>query len=195
MRMPALPEVKVIVVGTSLGGFHALDVLLSPLPPDFCVPVVVVQHRHRTSTAALARFVESNIQMPVFDAEDGQPLNSGGVYLAPADYHVLVEDDRIRLSLEGPVNYSRPSIDLLFESAADEYGNGVIAVVMTGANDDGARGVRRIKEAGGTVLVQDPSTAEAPAMPDAAIKATKVDRILPLPDISRFLLERCHINR
>lgn len=189
------PPVKVIVVGTSLGGFQALDTLLAPLPTDFCVPVVVVQHRHRTSTAALARFVENNIQMPVYDADDGQRLTSGGVYLAPADYHVLIEDERIRLSLEGPVNYSRPSIDLLFESAADEYGDGVICVVMTGANDDGARGAARIKAAGGMVLVQDPKTAEARAMPEAAIKAAKVDRILPLPDISRFLLERCHINR
>lgn len=185
----------VIVVGTSLGGFHALETLLAPLPREFCMPVVVVQHRHRTSTAALARFVAGNINMPVHDAEDGQPLDAGGVYLAPADYHVLVEEGHIRLSLEGPVNFSRPSIDLLFESAADSYGRNVIGVVMTGANSDGARGAVHIKEMGGMVLVQDPATAEAPAMPQAAIEATKVDRILPLEAISRFLLERCHIYR
>ena len=186
-----MTPVRLIVVGTSLGGFKALEELLTPLPSDFCVPIVVVQHRHRTSTVALARFLQRQIGMPVYDAEDGQPLDAGGVYLAPADYHTLVEEERIRLSLEGPVNYSRPSIDLLFETAADEFGDAVIGVLMTGANADGAKGCARIKEAGGTVLVQTPETAEAKEMPESAIRSTKVDHILPLNGISRFLLERC----
>lgn len=186
--------VNLIVVGTSLGGFNALEQVFSPIPADFCVPVVVVQHRHRTSTAALARFVENNIQMPVYDAEDGQPLDRGGVYLAPADYHVLIEEGAIRLSLEGPVNYSRPSIDLLFETAAEEYGESLVAVVLTGANNDGAAGAAAVKANGGTVVVQEPETAEAPEMPRAAIRASKVDYILPLEEVSRFLLHRCGIE-
>jgi two-component system chemotaxis response regulator CheB len=129
--------------------------------------------------------------LKVVDAEDKQWIKPGHVYLAPANYHLLVERGAFSLSVDDAVSYSRPSIDVLFESAADAYGASVAAVVLTGANSDGARGVKAIKKRGGFVVVQDPKTAEAPSMPTAAIAAARVDQILPLERIGPFLLELC----
>jgi len=113
------------------------------------------------------------------------------VYLGPPDYHVLVEDGHIALSTDEPVQYARPSIDVLFESAADEYGERAIGIVLTGANDDGARGLAKIKDCGGVAIVQEPSSSERRAMPDAAIAATVADAILPLEEIPNFLYGVC----
>jgi two-component system, chemotaxis family, protein-glutamate methylesterase/glutaminase len=180
-----------IVIGCSLGGMRALQAIFSSFPADFVTPVAVVQHRHKNSNEELPRFLRRRTDYSVTDVEDKQPIEPRRVYLAPADYHLLVERGRFSLSTEGPVSYSRPSIDVLFESAADAYRQRLIGVVLTGSNMDGARGAHRIKQQGGVVVVQNPATSEAPQMPQAAISAARVDRILPLERIGPFVVELC----
>jgi two-component system chemotaxis response regulator CheB len=183
---------ELIAIGCSMGGMAALEKIFGMLPADFPVPIVVAQHRYRTSGEALPGFLRRHSQLEVVDAIDKQWLRRGHVYLAPADYHLLVDrGGELSLSVDAAVAYSRPSIDVLFESAADAYGGATVGVVLTGANADGARGAKRIKERGGFVVVQDPKTAESPDMPSAAIAATRVDRILPLDRIGPFLVELC----
>ena len=122
------------------------------------------------------------------EAEDKDPIAAPGVYLAPPDYHLLLEPGRLALSTDEIVNFSRPSIDVLFESAADAYGEAVVAVLLTGANSDGARGLGRVRAAGGYAIVQDPATAESKEMPAAAVKDHVFDKVLPLDEIARELL-------
>lgn len=180
-----------VVVGASLGGVAALQVLLSELPATFAPPLVVVQHRGRASDDGLARLLQARSPLPVCEPDDKQRLEGGHVYLAPADYHVLVERGALALSTDGPVQHARPSIDVLFESAADAYGRETVGVILTGANRDGAQGCARIKERGGVVLVQDPADAESRFMPAAAIAAAHVDKILPLGELGPFLADVC----
>jgi two-component system chemotaxis response regulator CheB len=135
--------------------------------------------------------MQSRCALPVREVGDKDPIEPGIVYVAPSDYHLLVDEGEFGLTLEGPVRFSRPSIDVLFESAADAYGPQLIGVVLTGSNEDGARGAKRIKERGGLVVVQDPATAEAPEMPAAVAAMVKVDRILPLEAIASFLSDVC----
>jgi len=180
-----------IVIGCSLGGMRALETILAPLPADFPTPIAVVQHRYRTSNESLPAFFRARTKLKVVDVEDKQYIKPGHVYLAPANYHLLVEEGSFSLSVDDVVVYARPSIDVLFDSAADAYGHRLIGVVLTGANEDGARGAARIKRNGGFVVVQDPKTAEAPVMPQAAIEKARVDRILPLDRIGPFLVELC----
>jgi two-component system, chemotaxis family, protein-glutamate methylesterase/glutaminase len=182
---------ELIVIGCSMGGMHALQTIFSALPKEFPVPIAVVQHRYRTSNEGLPDFLRRHTKLQVVDTTDKEWIKPGTVYLAPANYHLLVERGELSLSIDEAVAYSRPSIDVLFESAADAYGAGVIGVVLTGANADGARGAARIKSRGGFVIAQDPETAESPAMPRAAIEAARVDRILPLDRIGSFLVELC----
>ena len=186
---------EIVVIGCSLGGMHALEVILNAMPRNFCVPIAVVQHRHRASNETLPSHFRQFSRLPVVDVDDKQWIRPGTVYLAPANYHLLVERGEFSLSVDEKVRYSRPSVDVLFQSAADAYGDRVIAVVLTGANDDGAEGVRRVKSRGGIVVVQDPATAEAPEMPRAAIAAASVDRILPLDGIASYLVDRCAVSR
>jgi two-component system chemotaxis response regulator CheB len=180
----------VVVVGSSAGGLRALEEVLGSLPPTFPLPIVAVQHRSRESSDAYAEVIARSTQLPVRDAEDDVPLAAPGVYLGPPDYHVLVEPGRLALSVDEPVAYSRPSIDVLFASAADAYGANVVAILLTGANADGARGLARVKEAGGFAIVQDPHTAESPEMPAAGISHAPVDRVLPLSEIAQELVRR-----
>jgi two-component system chemotaxis response regulator CheB len=186
---------QLIAIGCSLGGMNALKVILTSLTRDFCVPIVVAQHRHRRSNEQLPAFLRRQTDLRVVDAEDKQWIEPGCVYLAPADYHLFVERNGTRgelsLSVDEAVRHSRPSIDVLFESAAEAYGDRLIGIVLTGANDDGARGAARIKAHGGIVVVQDPATAEAAAMPRGTIDAVQVDRILRLEQIAPFLAEAC----
>lgn len=190
------PPHRVVVLGCSMGGMSAMEHLFATLPSDFPLPIVAAQHRYRTSGEALPAFLRRHTRLDVVDASDKQWIRPGHVYLAPADYHLLVDrNGELSLSVDAAVAYSRPSIDVLFESAADAFGSGVIGVVLTGANADGASGVKRIKERGGFVVVQDPVTAESPEMPRAAIEATRVDRILPLDRIGPFLVELCRDRR
>ncbi|MEK6371120.1 MAG: chemotaxis protein CheB [Acidobacteriota bacterium] len=178
-------------MGCSLGGMHALQTIIGALPKDFCIPIVVAQHRHKNSNDGLPAYFRRNTQFSVVDAEDKQWIKPGHVYLAPADYHLLVERGEMHLSVDEAVRHSRPSIDVLFESAADAYGAQLIGVVLTGSNEDGALGAKRIKERGGLVVVQDPATAEAPVMPAAVAAMVDVDRILPLESIALFLADVC----
>ncbi len=189
-------SVRLIVMGTSWGGLSALETLLPDLPPTFAVPIAVVQHRHRHSED-LGSFLQRFSPLPVLEVEDKTALVPGRVFLAPADYHLLVESPRqaetacFSLSTEAPVQHARPSIDVLFESAADAYGEAVVGVVLTGASRDGAEGLRRIKAKGGWTIVQDPGTAESATMPTAAIAATEVDYVLPLTEIVPCLMKLC----
>jgi two-component system chemotaxis response regulator CheB len=181
----------IVVVGASAGGAQSLAALLSGLPRGFPLPVVAVLHRGPDSTDTLTESLQRSSVLRVTEAQDKEPLVPGTVYLAPPDYHLLVEKDNLALSTEGPVHWSRPSIDVLFESAADTWAEQTIGVILTGANADGAQGLARIKRRGGLAVVQDPSEAQCRAMPDAAIAAAKVDRILPLAEIARLLPGLC----
>ncbi|HEX7313083.1 MAG TPA: chemotaxis protein CheB [Pyrinomonadaceae bacterium] len=178
---------RVVVVGTSTGGLAAMQVLLTGLAEDFAWPLVLVQHRSKEPGSELCKYLQRCCRWGVSEPEDKEPINAGRVYLAPRDYHLLIERGNFALSTEPPVYFARPSIDVLFESAADAYGGGVVGVVLTGANGDGARGLARIKAAGGLAVVQDPATALAPEMPRAALDAAAADRILPLEGIAPFL--------
>lgn len=184
-------EFRLIAIGCSLGGMNALVKVIGELPADFPVPIAVVQHRYRTSNESLPAYFRRHAHLAVVDADDKQWIRPGSVYLAPANYHLLVEEGEFSLSVDDAVAFSRPSIDVLFESAADAYREALLGVVLTGANADGARGAARIKERGGFVIVQDPETAEAKEMPRAAIAGAAVDRILPLDRIGPFLMELC----
>ena len=178
---------ELVVIGTSWGGLHALRRVLGGLPAKFDVPVVVVQHRHRDSDHLLVSLLQDHTALKVNEVEDKTELVAGGVYVAPAEYHVLVEDGHLALSTEEPVRYSRPSIDVTFESVADAYGSRTIGVVMTGANDDGARGLRRIADRGGAAIVQDPSTAESAIMPAAALKLVPEAKVATIEQIGGII--------
>lgn len=166
-----------------------MQVLLPALAEDFQWPLVVVQHRSREQGSELCKYLRHCCRRDVLEPEDKEPISAGRVYLAPRDYHLLVERGNFALSTEAPVSFARPSIDVLFESAADAYGEHVVGVILTGANGDGAHGLWRIKAAGGLTVAQDPATARAPEMPRAAIAAAAVDRVLPLQEIAPFLNE------
>jgi two-component system chemotaxis response regulator CheB len=179
-----------VVVGTSTGGLHALTRLLALLPATYRLPILIVQHRSKDSDERLSNLLRVASHLPVRDAEDKEPLESPGVYLGPPDYHLLVEPDSIALSTEEPVAYSRPSIDVLFESAAYSYGSSVIGVLLTGANQDGTRGLQEIKLRGGYVIVQDPESAESDFMPKHAMMNVLADRVLGLEQIAAELVVR-----
>ncbi len=190
MRPELHVQPGIIVMGASAGGLRALETVLGGLPRGFPVPIVTVQHRSRESSDAYADILGRSVKLPVREIEDDDVLRAPGVYLAPPDYHVLIEPGRVVLSIDDPVSYSRPSIDVLFESAADVFGAKVIGVLLTGANHDGAKGLSRIKQAGGYAIVQDPRTAESPAMPAAGIAAAPVDEVLPLEEIASAIARR-----
>ncbi|NJN92448.1 MAG: chemotaxis protein CheB [Leptolyngbyaceae cyanobacterium RM2_2_4] len=182
---------KLVVIGTSLGGLSALKLLLAELPDDFPAAIAVVQHRHRDSEDRMSSFLRPYIALPIKEVVDKDDLLPGTVYVAPADYHLLVEAGYFTLSTDEPVSYARPSIDVLFESAADVYGEFVIGVILTGANQDGAKGLAAIKAQGGSTIVQEPSTAESATMPEAAIATAVVDWVLPLSEIAPHLTNLC----
>jgi len=178
---------EIIVVGTSWGGLSALNQLIGELPKDFGIPVVAVQHRHRESGHLLAALLQDRTPLEVCEVEDKTPITRGTVYVAPADYHLLVEPGFFSLSIEEPVRYSRPSIDVTFVSAADTYGAKSVGVVLTGANGDGSRGLKRIFDRGGLAFVQLPATAESPTMPATALRCVPKARALPIREIATAL--------
>jgi two-component system chemotaxis response regulator CheB len=179
---------EIVVIGTSWGGLNALRTIAGALPATFALPVVLVQHRHKDSGGMLGSLLESWSALPVTEVEDKQPITPGHLYVAPPDYHLLVEAGYFSLSTEEPVRFSRPSIDVTFESAADSYGARTVGVVLTGANEDGARGLKRIVEAGGYAIVQDPASAEMPIMPEAALRSVPAARRVPLEAIGPHLV-------
>jgi two-component system, chemotaxis family, protein-glutamate methylesterase/glutaminase len=179
---------ELVVLGGSWGGMRAVQAVLEGLGDECPAAVVVALHRGPSAEERLGRILERYTPFPIREAEDKDELVAGTVYLAPPDYHTLVEaDGTIGLSTEGHVRYARPSIDVLFRSAAEAYRERCVGVVLTGANDDGADGLRRIKELGGVAVVQDPGSAERREMPTAAIAAADVDIVLPLGEIGLFL--------
>jgi two-component system chemotaxis response regulator CheB len=179
-----------IVIGASWGGLRAIECVLGALPKDFRTPIAIAQHRAADSgSGALTRMFALRSELQVREAGDKDAIEPGHVYLAPPDYHLLVEPDGFALSTDFPVRYSRPSIDVLLESAADTYGERMVGVILTGANDDGANGLRRVKRRGGLTIVQDPETAEKRSMPDAAIATGAADRVLPIEEIGPALIE------
>ncbi|HZH91072.1 MAG TPA: chemotaxis protein CheB [Pyrinomonadaceae bacterium] len=181
---------EIIVIGTSYGGLAALQTVLPALARDFPLPVVIVQHRGKDSDN-LCEFLRRHSALPLSEPNDKEAIAPGRVYLAPRDYHLLIERDGFALSTEAPVGYARPSVNVLFESAAEVYQQHVVGVVLTGANTDGARGLAKIKAHGGLCVVEDPAGAASRGMPQAAIDATPVDAVLPLPEIAPYLNQLC----
>nr|MBF0220619.1 chemotaxis protein CheB [Desulfobulbaceae bacterium] len=185
-----LRNFDVMVIGASAGGWTALGEILPYLPPEWPLAVVVVLHLHPTSDQFHLKHFSRSCSLQVKDAEEMESLSPGVIYFASPQYHLLIERDRtFSFSSENKVCFSRPSIDVLFESAATAYGSKVIGVILTGANTDGAVGLLSIKEYGGTTVVQDPKTAESPCMPQAAIRATTVDYVLDLPSMRQFFIQ------
>jgi two-component system chemotaxis response regulator CheB len=183
---------ELIVIGASLGGLRAVEKLLRGLPADLGVAVAVAQHRGADSTrGSLESILQQYTRLEVVEAGDKDPIEPGHVYLAPPDYHLLVELGSFALSVDERVQYARPSIDVLFESAADAYAERLIGIVLTGANADGASGLAAVKRRGGVAVVQDPGTAEARSMPEAALKLTAADAVLPLEEIGAFVHGLC----
>ena len=179
---------KVVVIGTSAGGLEALSKLLPAIPQNFSVPVLIVQHIAPTSDNFLARHLDSLSRIKVKEAEEKEKIEPGVAYVAPPNYHLMLEDDlTLTLTVDEKVNYSRPSIDVLFESAAYACKGRVIAVILTGANQDGALGAALIKRMGGIVIVQDPKTAQVPVMPEATLKTTQADYVLSIEEIPALL--------
>jgi two-component system, chemotaxis family, protein-glutamate methylesterase/glutaminase len=183
---------ELICIGASWGGLYAVGQVLSDIPDEIQQPIVIAQHRHpETPGGTLAELLQLRISRPVQDVEDKMPIEARHVYIAPPDYHLLVQRGVFALSLDDRVQYARPSIDVLFESAAYAYGRGVIGIILTGANEDGAAGLALIKQRGGVAVIQDPVDAMRRTMPEAAIAATAADAILPLEDIGKFVYGLC----
>lgn len=180
---------RAIVIGASAGGFNALRSIIPSLPENFPLPILIVQHLSPLSDNYMARFLNDHSNVTVKEADEKEEIVPGHVYIAPPNYHLLVEENfTISLSNEFKVNYSRPSIDILFETASYAYGDKLIGIILTGANNDGAKGLRSIKEAGGLCIVQNVNEAEAQAMPESAIKMSDPQEILKINDITKYLI-------
>ncbi|MDB4905337.1 MAG: cheB, two-component system, chemotaxis family, response regulator CheB [Gemmatimonadetes bacterium] len=178
---------ELVIVGTSWGGLDALRTMVGALPAEFGLAVIIVQHRHRESGTLLRGFLQDITPLPVTEVEDKMPIEAGAVYVAPPDYHTLVECGSFSLSCDEPVRYSRPSIDVAMLSAADAYTFRAVGVVLTGANADGAAGLRRIVDRGGLAVIQKPSEAESPVMPEAALVSVPSARVFGLLKAARFI--------
>jgi two-component system chemotaxis response regulator CheB len=175
-----------------------MDVLLrilAPLPADFPIPLLIVQHLHKTDHSRFAAMLDASVPLSVTEAMDEQVVEPAHVYVAPSDYHVLVErDGTLALSVDPPVNWSRPSVDVLFESAARTFAERLIGVLLTGANADGARGLKLIRQLGGLTIAQDPATAESPVMPEAAIRLQAAEQVLSPDEIADRLLALARVD-
>ena len=180
---------ELIVMGASWGGLAALETVLRALPRDFRTPVAIAQHRAVDSgPGALPEMLAQRSGHDVCEPGDKDPIAPGRVYVAPPDYHLLVEPDGFALSTEAAVHFSRPSIDVLFDSAADAFADRLVAVILTGANADGAYGIERVRRRGGLTIAQDPDTAERRDMPAAAIATGAVQKVLALDEIGPYLV-------
>lgn len=182
-------SIELVVIGASAGGVAALLALLAPLPANFALPIIAVLHLLPRHKSRLEHVLAHHLALPVREPADKELIQPGTVYVASADYHLLVEADRsFAFSTEPPVSFSRPSIDVLMDSAADAYGPALAGVLLTGANMDGAEGMAAIHARGGLTLVQQPQDADVPTMPEAAIARCQPDHILPLKGIQHMLL-------
>jgi two-component system, chemotaxis family, protein-glutamate methylesterase/glutaminase len=181
-------RVEAVVIGASAGGVEALSEILPALPATFRPALLIVLHLPRERPSLLVEIYEKRCALPVREAEDKEPVEPGTVYFAPPDYHMLVEKSRqIALSTDEPVHYSRPSVDVLFESAADVYGERLLGIILTGANEDGAAGLHAIHRAGGVTVVQQPDSAKVPLMVVSALQRNPADFVLSLPEIGALL--------
>jgi two-component system, chemotaxis family, protein-glutamate methylesterase/glutaminase len=180
-----LESCQALIVGASAGAVEAMNLLLPAVPKDARIPLVVVVHLPANRSSLLPELFAARCAVRVREPLDKEPMSAGTIWFAPPNYHLLLEtDSTFSLSIDEPVNFSRPSIDVLFESAADALGRDLCAIVLTGANDDGARGAHRVRDRGGFVVVQDPSTAVASDMPSAAISRANPQIIATLPEIA-----------
>jgi len=181
---------EAIVIGTSAGGFHALSSILERLPKEFRLPIIVVQHRAKDSLELFEEILQRRCPVTVKQADEKEKIRPSTVYIAPPDYHILIEaDSTISLSTEGPVQFSRPSIDVLFESAAVVYREKLIGIVLTGSNRDGAAGISAISRQGGLTIAQDPNEAEYSMMAQASIDTKNVKHVMRLTAIADLLLK------
>lgn len=174
-----------------MGGLSAVRAILGKLPKTFSLPIAIVQHRDKNSMDPLSIYLQSYSALKVNEVTDKDNIIPGEVYVAPANYHLLIEDGWFSLSVGVPVCYARPSIDVLFESAAFVYDKRVIGIILTGANQDGTVGLNMIKKYGGLTIAQDPRTAENRTMIDSAISSLAVDKVIPLASIGDFLIRIC----
>lgn len=189
ISLVAARPVEAIVIGTSAGGIDALMAILPRLPASFHLPIAVVVHLARERESRLAEVFRNHMAIPVHEAADKEDIRGGILYFAPTDYHLAIESDRsFSLSGEPPLHFSRPAIDILMESAAAVYGPALVGILLTGANEDGARGMQEIQQQGGLTIVQDPQEAQIATMPQAAIDIMQPDLILPLGEIHNLLL-------
>jgi len=186
---------EAIVIGVSAGGMNAIHKLISCLKVDLQVPVIIAQHLHPNQTEYFIEFFQKDTPIPVVSACDKTEVQPGTIYFAPPDYHLLLDDKHtLSLAMDEKVNFSRPSIDLLFDSAAEVFGANLIGILMTGANNDGARGLKKIKHFGGLTIVQSPESAEYSVMPQSAIDLFTPDHVLEIPEIAFFVNNLQEIN-
>lgn len=189
-------SIRAVVIGASWGGVNAAIRVLAELETNFPVPIFLAQHQRYESESRLATVLSSRTALKVVSPQDKEPILPSVIYVAPPGFHMLVDSSNtVALSCHWPVHYSRPSIDELFFSAGHVYGAGVLAVLLTGANEDGAEGIRYIQQRGGITVAQDPATAEAPVMPESAIRTGCVDYILSLDEIGPFLQQQVSSRR
>jgi two-component system, chemotaxis family, protein-glutamate methylesterase/glutaminase len=181
---------EAIVIGVSSGGMNAMKVMFSLLPKEFNTPIIIVQHISSQSENLWIRLLNDKSNLYIKEADEKESIEHGKVYIAPPNYHLLIERNKtFSLTIDERVNYARPSIDVLFESAAEAYKNKLIGVILTGSNNDGTNGLKRIKEYGGLTIVQDPATAESSYMPASAIAVVQMDYILTLENIIKLLIK------
>ncbi|RKS94018.1 two-component system chemotaxis response regulator CheB [Flavobacterium limicola] len=183
-------QYEAIVIGVSSGGMNVLKIISSSLPLHFNIPIIIVQHLSAHSDSHWIKLLNEKSHLNVTEADEKEKIKKGNIYIAPPNYHLLIEKDKtFSLTIDERVNFARPSIDVLFESAAEAYTNKLIGIVLTGSNSDGSKGIKRIKDCGGLVIIQDPETAESEYMPKSAIATIVPDYILPLEDIIELLIQ------
>jgi two-component system chemotaxis response regulator CheB len=181
---------EAIVLGVSSGGMNALKIIFAALPANFSMPIIIVQHVGANSDSQWIQLLNEKSNLHLKEADEKETIEKGKVYFAPPNYHLLIEKDKsFSLTIDERVNFARPSIDVLFETAAEAYKKKLIGIVLTGSNSDGTKGIKRIKECGGLAIIQDPKTAESAYMPTSAIDAIKADYILSLEDIVQLLIK------
>ena len=181
---------RAIVIGTSAGGLHAVSAILDEFPADYPIPVIIVQHRSKDQRDLLEEVLQSKCKIRIKQADEKEKIESGCVYIAPPDYHLLVEsDETFSLSADEPVRFSRPSIDVLFETAAAVFKNALIGIILTGASNDGSSGIVAIKKNGGLTIAQNPAEAQFPFMPKSSIETKEINYVWTLSDIRNFLLK------
>lgn len=183
--------IDIIIIGASLGGFDAVSQVVEPLPLELPAAVVIVQHRGTDQDSRLAELLSGRCGREVVEPSHGDRIEAGHTYLAPSDYHLLIERDSFALSTEGRVTFARPSVDVTLDSAANSYGKRAAAVILTGASNDGADGARAIARAGGPVLIQQPLGAASPIAPEAAQRAVPTASAWPLNTLGEQLAMLC----